>query len=244
MAHDLGTPFRPVGLLALAQYRLLGAARVAQRLSFERPLSKTIALQGFDRAYNEATVTLLRGMSDTGLYGRLEMARFLEGPLARLDLFAPDQEESAVRLAAALSSVGLRQAGAVVLQKAVAAGQGTCAVHACLGGILEGMARRPEAVQQYRRALEIEPGSTSTAKRLVALLLKMKRAEEAIEALEQLAEHAPQDKINLLMLGNLYARVKRYDDAASTALKVLHLDPNDADAAALLALSREASAAE
>jgi len=244
LARDLGERLRPAAVAALGQCRLLGPERLTGRLQFESPAQKAAALRGFSAIYADRTQRALSALGQASALRRRELLEFLTGPLARLDLFAPEQTEPDVRVAVTLARLGMRETAATVLQRAIRDGKESFAVHFELAGILEAQAEKGEALKHYRRALEMEPDSLPARGRMAALLLSMGREAEAADALEKMAEQEPDDVTVLLQLGYLYARLKRYDDAAETAERVLRIDPNNADAQALLTLTREAPSAE
>jgi len=113
-----------------------------------------------------------------------------------------------------------------------------------LADIEEAQAEKAEALKHLRRALELKPDSAPVSKRIVALLLGTGREAEAAGVLEEMAERQPEDVATLLELGYVYAKLKRYGDAADTAERVLRIDPNNADAQSLLTLSRQAAPVE
>ena len=61
-----------------------------------------------------------------------------------------------------------------------------------------------EAVQSYRRAIEINPGSTSAYQNLAVLHFSEGRVDKALEILEWVEENLPGDPYPLLSLGDLY----------------------------------------
>ena len=241
MALDLAEPARPAAVLALAQYRMLGAGRLLDRLQFESPAQKTVALRGFGPIYADRTGRTLGGLGLTGAERRGELLRFLTSPLARLDLLAPQQKEQEVRIAVALSALGLRDVAAGVLKDAIKAGKDDFEVNVELAGILEAQADRAEALKHFRRAIELQPDSVPVRGRMVDLLLSMGQDAEAADVLKEIVQRQPGSVAALLELGYLSARLKRYDEAADAAQRVLRIAPNNADAQALLTLSHPAA---
>jgi tetratricopeptide (TPR) repeat protein len=242
MALDLAEPARPAAVLALAQYRALGPERLTGRLQFDGPAQKMVALRGFDAIYADRTARTLRGLGTTSPERRAELLKFLTGPLARLDLLAPEQKEREVRIAVALAAIGLRQAGAAVLTNAIKAGHDTFEVNVELAGIQEAQAERGEALKHLRRALELRPDDASVRGHIVALLLSTGQEGEAADMLEEMVRRDPDNAAQLLELGYLYAKLKRYQDAASAAERVLRIDPGNQDAQALLSATQQVPA--
>lgn len=93
------------------------------------------------------------------------------------------------------------------------------------------------AAQAYRTILETKPGDLSALQGMVALLLEQKRPEAAIGLLEESLDKAQKaNKIEPssvdtaaveVLLGNVYAKEKRYAQALSTYDKIIKNDPKD-----------------
>ncbi|MCK4374457.1 MAG: tetratricopeptide repeat protein, partial [Candidatus Brocadiae bacterium] len=154
-------------------------------------------------------------------------------------------EEQEVRVAAALSAGGMNRPAAELLRKAVEGGSGSSALHLRLAGALEVLDNPAGALRHYRAALTLQPDSSPARGRMTALLLALGRNGEAAEALEELVKREPENVTALLMLGRLYAGpLARPRDAAKLLLRVLDLEPHNAAAQELLAICRQAAAAE
>ncbi|MEB3219329.1 MAG: tetratricopeptide repeat protein [Nostocales cyanobacterium 94392] len=93
------------------------------------------------------------------------------------------------------------------------------------------------AAQAYRTILETKPGDLSALQGMVALLLEQKRPEAAIGLLEESLDKAQKankiqpDSVDItaveVLLGNVYAKEKRYAQALSTYDKIIKNDPKD-----------------
>ncbi len=93
------------------------------------------------------------------------------------------------------------------------------------------------AAQAYRTVLETQPGDISALQGMVALLLEQKRPEAAIGLLEESLEKAQKanqiepDSVDTtavqVLLGNVYAKEKRYAQALSTYDKIIKNDSKD-----------------
>jgi tetratricopeptide (TPR) repeat protein len=242
--HLLGVP-RAVTFAALVQHRVAGPGRLLQRLAFHSDNQRAVALRGFDAAYQDGTQDILRDVGRMSRSDPQAFVDFLSGPHARLDFFAPEGSEPAVRLGAALSAYGLHEGAAEVLREAIGAGQESFAVHMALAGVLEGLKRPADALQHYRQALERQPDSLRARGRLTALLLAAGLHREAAASLEEMVKLEPGNVAVLLMLANLYAgRLNRPDEAAELALRVLEIEPDNTAARDLLALVLEGGAAD
>lgn len=245
LGRDLAGAGRPAALAALVQHRLAGPDRLLRGLAFRSDNSRLVALRGFEGTYREQTRRILQGLGRADATRRRELLEFLKGPLASLDLFAPQGEEREVRVAAALSACGMNRAAAELLRKAVEDGSGSSALHLRLAGALEALDDPAGALQHYRAALALQPDSSPARGRMTALLLALGRNGEAGEALEELVKREPENVTALLMLGRLYAGpLARPRDAAKLLLRVLDLEPQNAAAQELLAICRQAAAAE
>ena len=93
------------------------------------------------------------------------------------------------------------------------------------------------AAQAYRKVLETKPGDLPALQGMVALLLEQKRPEAAIGLLEESLDKAQKaNKIDPesvdttaveVLLGNVYAKEKRYAQALSTYDKAIKNDPKN-----------------
>jgi tetratricopeptide (TPR) repeat protein len=239
LGRDLAGRPRAASLAALLQHRLTGASRLLEALSFASPTERFVALWGFDGAYAERTGSLLRRLGRAGPEAQQELFDFLRTPSARLELFAPDSEERAVRVASALCTFGIEEAAAQVLRKAAAEGQGSFDVQLLLGDVLSGLERTGEAVEHYRAALAQEPQSRVARERLAASLRAAGQNREAAETLEAMLKARPDSVPTLLTLARLYAGpLGRTGRAAELALRALELEPDNPEARELLALCR------
>ncbi len=234
MALDLAEPARPAAMLALVQFRALGAGRLLGRLQFDGPAQKMVALRGFGAIYDDHTKRVLGKLGAASVERRRELLQFLQGPLARLDLMAPDQTERDARLASVLSQVGLPGGAVAWLQDAIGHGRDTFEVNVELADILDAQGEKGEAIKRLRRALALKPDADRVRGHLLALLLTTGRVSEAADVLEGMAKRKPDDVATLLELGYVYEKLGRLDDAAEMARRVLKIEPGNSDAEALL----------
>ncbi len=234
MALDLAEPAQPAAMLALVQFRALGAGRLIGRLQFDGPAQKMVALRGFDAIYADRTMRVLSKLSAGSTERRRDLLQFLQGPLARLDLMAPDRTERDARLADVLAQVGLYGGAIAWLQDAIRRGRDTFEVNVELADILDAQGEKGEAIKRLRRALELQPDADRVARRLVALLLSTRQMSQAAAVLENMAQRKPDDVATLLELGYVYEKLGRLDDAAEMARRVLKIEPGNSDAEALL----------
>ncbi|TMQ71833.1 MAG: tetratricopeptide repeat protein, partial [Candidatus Eisenbacteria bacterium] len=80
------------------------------------------------------------------------------------------------------------------------------------GWIREGQGRRPEAIELFRRHLKIHPDDKVTRRRLVKLLAREKRWDEAYREAEQVSRGQPEDFVALEVEADLAFRAKRTAD--------------------------------
>ena len=150
--------------------------------------------------------TALRGLLET----RLQLIRLGQGdikgvitPLEKLSKLNPEETRYAVLLAQAKQQTGDKEG----------------------------------AAQVYRNVLETRPGDLPSLQGMVALLLEQKRPEAAIGLLQESLDKA--EKANKIepnsvdttavqvLLGNVYAKEKRYAQALSTYDKLIKTDSKD-----------------
>ncbi len=234
LGRDLSAPMQPVSLAALAQYRLAGPGRVAERLRTQQGAQRAVVLRGFASVYEATTCSTLEAVGRTGPPGRERLVEFLRGPLARLDLLAPGEAERPVRLAAAMTALGMRDQAVELLQQAAAAGQDSYAVRMRLVEALAAAQEMEEALEHCRRALELRPDSVEALRRMAALLLATGRAEPAAQALERAIQQAPDSAVDMLMLAKLRTQAGDLEAAADLARRALQVAPGNPDAQFLL----------
>ena len=113
-----------------------------------------------------------------------------------------------------------------------------------LGGFetLAGLERTGEALGHYRAALVHEPDSQAAQDRVAVLLRSMGQNREAAQIMEAILKRNPDSVPTLLALARLYAGpLDRPERGAELALRVLDLQPDNAEARELLAFSRQAA---
>jgi len=103
-------------------------------------------------------------------------------------------------------------------------------------------ARYGEAAEHFRHAVELAP-SLAVAKLYLGTALaqnvvpgldtpeNLKTAEEAIATFREVLKANPEDSDSMKQVAAIYFQIKRLDDARQWQMKVLALEPRDADAA-------------
>ena len=130
------------------------------------------------------------------------------------------------------------------------AGQSTAELQYLLGTILHRENKFAEAVDRFKRALQIDPHFTDAAISLSIIYNDTGHYQEGKQVFEQAEKAAfrqspgtPTPSIVLardisqkhLELGNLYRRLQRFDEAANEFLKASRVDPENVEARILLA---------
>jgi len=222
----------------LAQHRLAGPQRLMAHLTFESENQKAVALHAFDGIYADETKRLLRRLGRLALGGPPEeLVDFVIGPLARRELFADEAQGRDLQTAAIFMALGLPEAAAGALRKAVEAGRDEPALHLTLAEVLAALNRPEEALAHYGEVLRIDPASEAALQRMTALLVSLRRYREAAESLERILAQRPGHVQAMLLLGQIYASaLGRRDRAAELAQQVLAIEPGNADAQDLLTL--------
>lgn len=128
-------------------------------------------------------------------------------------------------------------------------GQSTAELQYLLGTIFHRENRFAEAVDRFKRALQIDPHFTDAAISLSIVYNDTGHYQEGKQIFEQAEKAAfhksplPTPSIVLareisqkhLELGNLYRKLQRFDEAANEFLKASRVDPENLDARILLA---------
>jgi serine/threonine-protein kinase len=111
--------------------------------------------------------------------------------------------------------------GAVTLGSAGAAG------HDCLGLIDAGTGKNREAVEEFQRATELEPGNESAAIGLASALEHQGSIDEAEAAYHRVIDSHPQSYFAYNNLGGFYYRRSQYEKAILMFQKVTELAPEN-----------------
>jgi tetratricopeptide (TPR) repeat protein len=74
----------------------------------------------------------------------------------------------------------------------------------------------PEAIEAYRRAIDLEPGLDEAYSALGAAYFNQKNFPAALPWMQKRVAMAPDDSLRHFDLGNVYFQMKRYDDAIAS----------------------------
>jgi len=239
LGRDLSAPRNPVAPASILQNRLMGPERLLRRVTFQGDKQQYVALRGFTTYYRAMTQRLLERLAGEDEMRQTQLVRFLQGPHARLDLMAPQADTRLMQLADAMFTFGMPKRSIDLLQDAVDSGREDFVLRSRLGKALAAASRYKEALEHYRRALELRPGSVDTMRHIAALLLKTGSFGEGARMLRRVIEEGPDNTIDLLMLAALDARMGNMAEAEGLARRVLRLEPNNPDAQAILQLARQ-----
>jgi len=108
---------------------------------------------------------------------------------------------------------------------AVALGNAGASGHMCLGLIYEGTGKYPEAEQEYRRAIDLEPTSYAAYVGLASAFEHEGNVADAERTYQRAISFRPQDWFGYNNIGNFYYRHADYDKAIANFKMVTQLAP-------------------
>ncbi len=122
--------------------------------------------------------------------------------------------------------------------KALAIDPNLAEAHAALGEVrFLGEWNWPGAEREFKRALELDPGSVEAHRRYADYLSVSRRPEEAIAEIHLTQKFDPLSVSAQVMLGWTFYYARRYDEAIGQCQKVVSLEPDSANAHNCLGLS-------
>ncbi|MCG2720682.1 MAG: tetratricopeptide repeat protein, partial [Thermodesulfovibrionales bacterium] len=80
-----------------------------------------------------------------------------------------------------------------------------------------------EAIESYRRALDLDPASSYLKTQISAMLLRMGKISEAVTIAEDVLDADPKYINALMLLGELYNAQKKTDQAIETYKRALRI---------------------
>lgn len=89
-----------------------------------------------------------------------------------------------------------------------------------------GVGRTNEAIEAYRRAIQLAPALMSPWNNLGILYFKLDRTKEALVAFQKAIEIKPGDAVSWNGLGDVYMKLSRPDEAVRSYLKAIEFTPN------------------
>ncbi len=114
--------------------------------------------------------------------------------------------------------------------RTLACTSGNVLAHVNLGVALRDQGRVPEAIDQYREALKIQPNYVVAHNNLGTALCDQGHVEDAIAELDEAIRLKPDYAEAYNSLGVAFAKQQRFDEAIAQYQKALALEPDDAKA--------------
>lgn len=122
---------------------------------------------------------------------------------------------------AGLSACNNKEARINELQQAVWQNPENARGYLNLGKEYARQERYDDAIQAYRRAIELEPGLDEAYSALGAAYFDKKEFNSALPWMQKRVAIAPDDSLRLFDLGNVYFQLNRYDDAIASYQKAI-----------------------
>ncbi len=220
----LGTGYRPLGQEAAAR-RELARSQGSSPVWKDAWVEEVKALAtGFSAIMKRADVLIARG--------QLRQALALVTPLRKPQPTNPDLLN---KIAEAHFGLGEPQRARDALMIAAQAHPKHFPTHLNLSLAYEQTRDMRLALRHANQAIAINPGSGSAYLQKARLYTIVENYESAVEPLEQAVRYGVLDSDVLLMLGNIQARLNRWQEAADTFEMVIKQRPDQASAFALLA---------
>jgi tetratricopeptide (TPR) repeat protein len=177
----------------------------------------------FDPDNADATYKLggiLRGL---GRYGEaLEVFR-------RYHQLVPDDFRGVGQIGSCLTDLG-QLAEAEPLLRQAAEGLDDAISHYNLGLLLSRRGRLQDAVVEYERALDRDPGNADARSNLAAVLVRQGKLDAATKQLERALEIAPDNAVAHTNLGAVLAQQGQFEPAARQFREAVRLDPGQTQA--------------
>lgn len=126
-------------------------------------------------------------------------------------------------LARVLRWFGWSRGAAAACRDAVTARPHWAEAHLELGETLADLSDWDAARESFEKAIRLQPENAEARGNLVVAFARLGRIAEAVGALEGLAHHHPHDPEVQLLLGTLYRRVHRQDDAVRAFRRAVQL---------------------
>ena len=120
-------------------------------------------------------------------------------------------------------------------------GRASSDVHSLIGWSYQQEGRLEEAVQAFRKAIEVDPRNEANYLDLATALMDDKRNPAALSVVQQAFQSVPSSTPLLEMRGLLETTLGHYIDAVESYSQASHLDPDDPDTHLRLAMSQSAA---
>ena len=236
VAPLLADPVRGVRIRAV--FRLASIPTVSQpatdRDRFERAAAEFVAAQRLNADRPEARATLATFYAQRGLNAEAEGE--YRSALRLNPQFAP----AAINLADLYRQLGRDGEGGQVLQTAILAAPQDAGLHHALGLALVRAKQLDKALEELRRATELDPNRTRYAYVYAVALNSAGRPEEAMVALKENFARHPNDRDTLTALIAFSRDIGDVNAALEYAQQLARIAPTDRGLAALIdALRRQ-----
>ena len=225
-----GVRIRAAALLAAVP---TASQPVADRQSFERAAAEFVAAQRVNADRPEARTTLGNFYARRAL--TVEATAEYEAALRLSAQYAP----AAINLADLYRHLGRDADGQNVLRTAIAASPRDAGLHHALGLALTRLKQPRDALEEFRRAAEIEPDRARYAYVYAVALHSAGQVDEAAIVLKKALEQHPSDRDILVALIHFNRDAGDIASALSYAERLAPLAPNDATVTKLVQTLRD-----
>jgi tetratricopeptide (TPR) repeat protein/tRNA A-37 threonylcarbamoyl transferase component Bud32 len=208
------------------------AKAVAQALGFELKADETreLAFHGTSMpdAYNYYTQA--RGyLEDASKAANVDSAIILLGQALKVDAnygrAEADLGSAYWAKYEAAKDKGLISKSRQACSKAIDLGNAGAAGHVCLGVIANGTGKYEEAVDQFQRAVQLEPSNEDAYIGLGGAYERLGKSQDAENTYKKIVQLRPNYWRGYNLLGIFYLRQAQYDDAAKMFQKVIKRTP-------------------
>lgn len=223
---------------ALADYYLKQVEKTPDEIELRMRLGQTLAKAG---RLNEAESALLDSirLAPENADARLALVEVLksagkaEAAAEQLEALVqqdPENPDYLVRLgntwldARSTSKTKRRQAAADAWQRLADARKDDAVVTAQVGDLMRRIERTDDALELYRRAIELAPEQPQYREYLGEFLHKLDREDEALEAWVSIAEGPRENRDNLIRLAEVLSTFERSDESLQAFAKAAELD--------------------
>ena len=141
----------------------------------------------------------------------------------------PDSEDVVLNLARLYGEAGDLDHAAKIIE-AVPVQDRTSKMEFALGATYDQMKRPKDAIEAYKRAVDIEPGDARTLSALAQALLNDGQLDAALKIYQDVADADPDDVSTLIHIGEIQRRQGKYEDALATIKKAAKKDPDNPEA--------------
>lgn len=141
---------------------------------------------------------------------------------------APDNPEALDALGAAQFAAGQRKEAFATYSKLIAKAPNSALAHERLGQVQEAMGDSKAAEDAYKKAVSLSPESPEPVAGLVRLYGQLGRTAEALALVEGLRKRFPRSPLGDELRGDLFARQKKYAEAARAYDAAYALAPSGA----------------